>query len=97
MADKSELLRVPAFADLPDDQISWFLGNSQEIHVVAEDIYVRQGDPADWMFVILEGQFQWRGEFGGDTVVASAKPGARAGPVKEIRCHERRATSSYCR
>lgn len=75
MVEQSELLRVPAFADLPDDQISWFLGNSQEIHVVAGDIYMRQGDPADSMFVILEGQFQWRGEFGGDTVVASAKPG----------------------
>jgi signal transduction histidine kinase len=75
MVEKSELLRFPAFADLPDDQIAWFLGNSQEIHLAAGDIYVRQGDPADWMFVILEGQFQWRGEFGGDTVVASAKPG----------------------
>src|SRR6202140_3407645 len=75
MVEKSELLRVPAFSDLPDDQISWFLGNSQEMRVVAGDIYVRQGDPADSMFVILEGQFQWRGEFGGDTVVASAKPG----------------------
>src|SRR6202790_2430230 len=75
MVEKSELLRVPAFADLPDDQISWFLGNSQEIQVVAGDIYVRQGDPADSMFVILEGQFQWRGEFGGDIVTASAKPG----------------------
>jgi len=75
MVEKSELLRVPAFADLPDDQISWFLGNSQEIHLAAGDIYVHQGDPADWMFVLLEGQFQWRGEFGGDTVVLSAKAG----------------------
>jgi signal transduction histidine kinase len=75
MVEKSELLRVPAFVDLPDDQISWFLGNSQEMRVVAGDIYVRQGDPADSMFVILEGQFQWRGEFGGDIIVASAKPG----------------------
>jgi signal transduction histidine kinase len=75
MVDKTELIRVPVFADLPDDQLAWFLGNSQEIHVVGGDIYVRQGDPADWMFVILEGQFQWRGEFGGDTVVASSKPG----------------------
>src|SRR5208282_18512 len=75
MIEKSELLHVSAFADLPDDQISWFLGNSQEVHLAAGDVYVRQGDPADWMFVILEGQFQWRGEFGGDTVVLSAKPG----------------------
>jgi signal transduction histidine kinase len=75
MAEKSELLRVPAFADLPDDQISWFLGNSQEMRVAAGDVYVRQGDPADTMFVILEGQFQWRGELGGDIITASAKPG----------------------
>jgi signal transduction histidine kinase len=75
MIEKSELLRVPAFADLPDDQISWFLSNSQEMHLAAGEVYVRQGEPADSMFVILEGQFQWRGEFGGDTVVLSAKPG----------------------
>ena len=43
--------------------------------MTAGEIYVRQGDPADWMFVILEGQFQWRGEFGGDIVTASTKPG----------------------
>jgi CRP-like cAMP-binding protein len=75
MIEKSELLRVPAFADLPDDQIAWFLGQSQEMHLKAGDTYVRQGDPADSMFVILEGQFQWRGEFGGETVVLSGKPG----------------------
>ena len=75
MIDKSELIRVPAFADLPDEQITWFLGQSQEMHLKAGDTYVRQGDPADWMFVILEGQFQWRGEFGGETIVLPGKPG----------------------
>ncbi len=75
MIDKSELIRVPAFADLPDDQIAWFLSHSEEIHLKAGDTYVRQGDPADSMFVILEGQFQWRGEFGGETIVLPGKPG----------------------
>src|ERR1700736_1161671 len=75
MIEKSELLRVPAFAELPEDQITWFLSQSQEMHLKAGDTYVRQGDPADAMFVILEGQFQWRGEFGGETVVLSGKPG----------------------
>lgn len=79
MTDKSELMRVPAFADLPDDQVAWFLSNSQEVHLAAGDVYVRQGDPAEWMFVILEGQFQWRGEFGGETVVFSSKPGEVTG------------------
>jgi len=75
MVDKSELLRVPAFADLPDDQIAWFLSQAEETHIKAGDTYVRQGDPADWMFVVLEGQLQARGELGGETIIVSTKPG----------------------
>jgi signal transduction histidine kinase len=75
MVEKSELLSVPVFADLPDDQIAWFLSQSQEVRLSVGETYVRQGDPADWMFVILDGQFQWRGEFGGETVVLTGKPG----------------------
>ena len=79
MTDKFELLRIAAFADLPDDQIAWFLANSQEMHIAAGDIMVRQGDPADWMFVLLEGQFQWRGEFAGETIIFSAAAGGVTG------------------
>jgi len=75
MIEPSELLRVPAFAGLPDDQLGWFLSQSQELHVKAGDVYLRQGDPADAMFVILEGQLQARGELGGETVVISMNPG----------------------
>lgn len=75
MAEQSELLRVPAFADLPEDQIAWFLGQSQEVQLKAGDIYVRQGDPANAMFVILEGEFQWRGEFSGEVVTIPTKVG----------------------
>jgi len=75
MVDKAELRGVSAFADLPDDQLDWFLGHSQEVRVATGETYVRQGDSADWMFVILEGQVQWRGEFGGETVVISGKQG----------------------
>src|SRR5579864_3085102 len=75
MVEKSDLRRVPAFADLPDDQLDWFLSNSQELHAAVGDSHIRQGDPADWMFVILEGQFQWRGDLGGDTVTYPSKAG----------------------
>ena len=79
MVEKSELRRVPAFVDLPDDQLDWFLGHAQETHFAPGEIYVRAGDPADWMFVILEGQFQWRGEFGGETIMLSSKAGEVTG------------------
>jgi signal transduction histidine kinase len=68
MVDKSELRRVPVFNDLPDDQIAWFISQSQEMNLKAGNSYSRQGDPADAMFVILEGQLQGRGELAGDTV-----------------------------
>jgi signal transduction histidine kinase len=75
MADKPDLLRVPAFADLPDDQIEWFLGHAEELPLKAGTTYINQGDPADAMFVVLEGQLQGRGEIGGETVIFSSKPG----------------------
>src|ERR1700722_18618847 len=75
MVDKSELLRVPEFADLPDDQITWFLDQPQELNLKAGDLYIRQGDPADAMFVVLEGQLQGRGELNGETFVFDIEPG----------------------
>jgi signal transduction histidine kinase len=87
MVDKSELRRVPAFEGLPDDQLGWFLSQSNEIHMKAGDILVRQGDPADRMAVILEGQFQWRGEFGGQSVTFSAEAGEVTGVLPFSRMH----------
>ncbi len=75
MVEKSELLRVPAFADLPDDQIAWFISQSQELSIKAGETYLHQGDPADAMFVVLEGQLQGRGEFGGETFFFTSKTG----------------------
>ncbi|MGA3089192.1 MAG: ATP-binding protein [Terriglobales bacterium] len=75
MVDPSELLRVPAFADLPDDQINWFISQSREVPVKAGEIYARQGDPADTMTVVLDGQLEARGELGGQTIVIPMKSG----------------------
>jgi signal transduction histidine kinase len=76
MAETAELLRrVPVFEGLPDDQIAWFLSQTQELHLKAGEVYARQGDPADAMFVILEGQLQGRGEVAGDTITFDLEPG----------------------
>src|SRR5579862_8547347 len=75
MADKSELLKVSVFAELPDDQVSWFLSEAPEMKLQAGETYMRQGDPADAMFVVLEGQLQARGEIGGETFIFSSKAG----------------------
>ncbi len=80
MADTLELLRrVPQFADLPAEQIDWFLSQTQELRLKAGEGYTQQGDPADAMFVLLEGQYQWRGEIGGQHVVLDGEGGEVTG------------------
>src|SRR6202167_371336 len=75
MVDKSELRRVQEFRDFADDQLDWFLSQAQELKLKAGDVYSRPGDPADTMFVILEGHLQVRGEIGGETFVFDLEPG----------------------
>jgi signal transduction histidine kinase len=84
----SELLRVPAFAGLPDDQIAWFISHAQELHLRAGDAYLRQGDRADAMFVLLEGEFQARGEFGGETILLPGKVGDVTGALPYSRMQQ---------
>ena len=80
MAEALELLRrVSVFADLPEDQINWFLSQSKDVSLKAGDTYARQGDPADAMSVLLEGEFQWRGEFAGETIIRDLKAGEVTG------------------
>ena len=81
MATPQELLRFPAFADLPEDQIAWFLSQSKEVSLKAGEVYVRTGDPAETMFVLLEGEYEWRGEFGGETVAIAGKTGDVTGAL----------------
>jgi signal transduction histidine kinase len=81
MVENSELLLVPAFADLPDDQIAWFISQAQELRYKAGDTYVRQSTPADAMFVILEGQLELHGEIGGETVAFSMNAGDVTGTL----------------
>ena len=81
MIETSELLRVPAFADLPEDQLTWFLSRSEELLLKPGDTYVRPNDPADTMLVVLEGELQVRGEFGGETVIIPIKTGEVTGAL----------------
>src|SRR6202789_3612863 len=81
MADKSELLRIPSFADLPDDQLDWFLSQAQELDYKAGDTYLRQGTPADAMFVILQGELEVHGDMGGDAISFSLKAGDVTGAL----------------
>jgi signal transduction histidine kinase len=88
MADKSELLRVPTFADLPDDQLDWFLSQAEEIHLKPGDSFTLQGHPADAMFVILNGQLELRGDFKGEIITIPINAGDVTGILPFSRMKE---------
>jgi signal transduction histidine kinase len=71
MTEKDELLSVPAFTGLPDEQIEWFLSQSEELRFKANEVILTGGEPADSMLILLEGQMQVRGEMGGETFVVN--------------------------
>ena len=75
MADKAELRRVPVFADLPDEQLDWFLSQSEEGRAKRGELYAREGDPATSMSVVLEGDLEAQGVFAGEAIVIPIKAG----------------------
>ena len=90
MAEVRELLRrVPVFAETPEDQIEWFLSESQDVFLKAGDTFIRQGDPAVTMFVLLEGEFNFRGEFSGEAYVRDLSAGEVTGllPFSRMKNH----------
>jgi signal transduction histidine kinase len=81
MADIAELLRVPTFEGLPEDQLQWFLVRSQELRYKAGETYSREGEPADAMFVVLSGQIELRGDMAGEIVVIPLNAGDVTGAL----------------
>ena len=59
----AEALRtVPVLADLSDDQIGWIIAHSANERHEAGVILVREGDPADSLFFMIEGELRFQRE-----------------------------------
>src|SRR6184192_4743789 len=72
----ADLRRVLPFADQPQDDLEWFVSQCEERRTAAGEISVKEGAPADTMFVILEGELRARRENGpADGPVYSARAG----------------------
>src|SRR5258708_534907 len=79
MTETSELTRVPVFAGLPDDQVLWFIDQTTELRLQPNETFMREDEPADAMFVVLEGMLQGKGDIGGDSVVVPMDAGIVTG------------------
>src|SRR5256885_1916277 len=61
----ADLRKVPAFSDLPQSDLEWFVAHAEETHLEAGQVFTKEGTPADRMFVLLEGEIRGRRESGG--------------------------------
>ena len=62
---KDALRKIEIFADLSEEQLDWFASKSEDLHPPSGEILNREGDPADALIVILEGELRGRRESGG--------------------------------
>lgn len=54
------LREVPLLTDLPDEAIGWLMANGDEVRYEAGTVAAEQGDPAEYMFILLEGEIEAR-------------------------------------
>jgi signal transduction histidine kinase len=59
-----ELRVVPVFADLPAEDLDWLAAQMTPIDLAPGEIFIREGDPADRMLVLFEGEMRLRVESG---------------------------------
>src|SRR3954462_13171469 len=81
MVTVHEVLNLQVFSELPEDQLTWFISVSEEVVLKPSDTYVHEDDPADKMFVVLEGQLEARADFNGDVIVIGWKVGDVTGAL----------------
>jgi len=57
--------KIPIFADLSEEQVDWFASNCEDVRSPSGDVVVHEGDPADVLIVLLQGQLLGRRDSAG--------------------------------
>jgi signal transduction histidine kinase len=73
-----DLRKIEVFSDLPEEQLAWLAEKFEEIRLQPGEAFIREGDPADWLFVILEGEIRFQ-RSGKDSPVFRANAGQVTG------------------
>src|SRR5262249_6902080 len=59
---RTELREAPALAGLPDEVFDWLTERGEELRLAANEVYRREGEPADRLVIVLEGELHGRVE-----------------------------------
>jgi signal transduction histidine kinase len=78
MIETEALRSIPVMRDLAEEQLDWIATNSEDVLLEPGQILYRDQDPADYMFIVLEGEFEARSD---QNPAAGRLYGSRAGAV----------------
>lgn len=59
-----QLRKVAVFADLSQEDLLWFLSRCEERRAAPGEVIMREGDPPEYMMVMLQGELRARSEHG---------------------------------
>ena len=62
---KVALRKIPIFADLNEEQLDWFASNCEDVRWASGEVVIHEGDPADVLIVLLEGELRGRRDSAG--------------------------------
>jgi signal transduction histidine kinase len=63
-----ELKKVIALSDLSDEHLQWILDHSEGVEYKDGELLMKTGEPADWMFIIIEGRIDFYMDMNGRLV-----------------------------
>jgi signal transduction histidine kinase len=88
----SDLRKIEVFADLPEEDLAWLTEKFEKVRYQPGEIFIQEGDPADNLFVILEGEIRFQLSGGPDSPVYRVTAGQVTGLLPYSRMTQYRGT-----
>jgi signal transduction histidine kinase len=86
------LRKIEVFSDLRDEDFGWLVENCEEVRLRAGEVFIEEGDPADKLLVILEGEIRFQLSGGTDSPVYRVTAGQVTGLLPYSRMTEYKGT-----
>ena len=74
-----DLRKIEVFADLPEEHLAWLVEKFEDVRFQPGEIFARQGDPVDYLNVIIEGEIRIERDSDPDTPIFTASAGQVTG------------------
>lgn len=87
-----DLRKIDVFSDLPQEHLAWLAQEFREIRLQPGEVFLRDGDPADTLVVILQGEIQLQRSDIPDSPVFRASAGRITGLLPYSRLTQYRGT-----